>query len=576
MAAATDFTLMVGGEAGQGVQTVGLVLARALVRGGWWVFADQDYESRIRGGHNFFRVRARQTPTHAHSEAVDLLIALNRESIDLHRGEVVPGGLTLGDGEKLKLTSPAPGIVSVPLERLARETVANPLMSNTVAMGAAVGLMGYDVAVLEGVLRDHFAASGSEVVQANVEAARAGHRYATAQLEARPQQQLGVRGGPGRLLLTGNEAIALGALAAGCRFMTSYPMTPSTPIMEYMAGKGEALGVVVLQAEDEIAAMNMVVGAAFAGVRAMTATSGGGFCLMVEGLGLAGMTETPVVVIEGQRPGPATGLPTRHEQGDLEFVLHAAHGEFPRAILAPATAEEAFYLTAHAFNLAERYQTPVILLTDHYLASSYTTVDSLDLQRIAVERGALIPPGAPVSEYRRHRLTPDGISPRTIPSHPDALVVTTGDEHDEEGHITEDAGLRNQMVLKRLGKLEGMRREALAPQVYGAAQPRVTLLTWGSTYGPAREAVERLNGDGVAARLVHLSQPWPLPAPLAGVLGDGGRLVAVEQNATGQMAHLLRAETGVVADGHIRRFDGRPMSPAFIVSRLKEDMARWQ
>jgi 2-oxoglutarate ferredoxin oxidoreductase subunit alpha len=346
--------------------------------------------------------------------------------------------------------------------------------------------------------------------------------------------------------------------------------------MEYMASKGQELGVVVLQAEDEISAMNMVVGAAFAGVRAMAATSGGGFCLMVEALGLAGMTETPVVVVEAQRPGPATGLPTRYEQGDLEFVLHAAQGEFPRAILAPATAAEAFYLAAHAFNLAERYQTPVIILSDHYLANSYTTVEPFDLNQVKVDRGALIPLGIdPLPDYRRHRLTPDGISPRAIPSHPGALVVTTGDEHDEEGHITEDAEMRTRMVLKRLGKLEGMRREALPPQVCGASRPQVTLLGWGSTYGPLREAVDLLDAEGVAARLVHLSQPWPLPTGLAEVLDGGERLVVVEQNATGQMAHLLQADTGLAARGHIRRFDGRPMSPAFIAARLKEEVARW-
>jgi 2-oxoglutarate ferredoxin oxidoreductase subunit alpha len=308
----------------------------------------------------------------------------------------------------------------------------------------------------------------------------------------------------------------------------------------------------------------------------MTATSGGGFCLMVEALGLAGMTETPVVVVEAQRPGPATGLPTRQEQGDLEFVLHAAQGEFPRAILAPATAQEAFYLTTHAFNLAERYQTPVIVLSDHYLASSYATVEPFDLDRVRIERGALIPLGDEhLPGYRRHRLTPDGVSPRALPSHPGTLVVTTGDEHDEEGHITEDAELRTRMMLKRLGKLEGIRGEALSPQVYGAARPQVTLLGWGSTYGPLREAVDLLDAEGMAARLVHLSQPWPLPANLPGILNDAGRLVAVEQNATGQMAHLLRAETGIAARSHIRRYDGRPMSPAFIVSQVKEEMSRW-
>jgi 2-oxoglutarate ferredoxin oxidoreductase subunit alpha len=332
----------------------------------------------VRGGHSFFRVRASDAEARAISELVDILVTLDKESIDLHQKELTKQGIIIFDGDKTKNTGENTSLFSVPLERLAQESAKNKLMTNTVALGAALGLASYDKQILSNVISEYFGAG--DVGKANVAAATAGYEYARTNFKRDFRHNLTPIIGDGRsMLLSGNEAIALGALAAGCKFMAAYPMTPTTTIMEYLASKAKDFSIVVVQPEDEIAAVNMVIGASFAGVRSMTATSGGGFCLMVEGLGLAGMTETPIVVVLGQRAGPAIGLPTRTEQGDLEFAIHAAHGEFPRAVLAPATVEDAFWLTIKAFNIAEKYQTPVILITDQYLASSYATVDKFDL-----------------------------------------------------------------------------------------------------------------------------------------------------------------------------------------------------
>ncbi|MBI2906185.1 MAG: 2-oxoacid:acceptor oxidoreductase subunit alpha [Chloroflexi bacterium] len=572
---------MAGGEAGQGVQTIGYVLSKALARGGFHVFADQDYESRIRGGHNFFRIRARDSEVRTLSEAVDVLVALNQETIDLHRGEMGPKGIMVLDEGAVKAAGDDGRFCAVPFQRLAEESAQNKLMANTVAVGAALALVGYDLGILRDVVAAHFGAKSGE---ANAAAAKAGYDYVTVNFKGDLGKRLAPRDGQRRMLLTGNEAIAVGAIASGCKFVAGYPMTPTTSILEYIAGKADEFGMVMVQPEDEIAAVNMVIGAAFTGARSMTATSGGGFCLMVEGLGLAGMTETPIVIVEGQRPGPAIGLPTREEQGDLEFVLHASHGEFPRAVLAPATVEDCFWLTVKAFNLADKYQMPVLILTDHALATSYATVPKFDLSQVKIERGEVLSAAelARVGEYKRHRITASGISPRAFPLEGTALVVTDSDEHNEEGHIIEDAETRTAMMLKRLRKLEGARKEISGPRTYGPKQADATLIGWGSTYGAICEAVDLANRDGLnpgsqsrmKLNAMHFNEIWPFPAAAtAGALQGVKKSIAVENNATGQFAHLLRAETGHQVDGKVLRFDGRPLSPAFILSELRREVS---
>ena len=568
-----DINFMIGGEAGQGVQSVGSILAKALAKGGYHIFADQDYESRVRGGHNFFRVRASDTEINALSESVDILIVLNKESIDLHHKELNGNGAIIYDGDKIKDVGKNESLFAVPLERLAQESAKNKLMSNTVALGAALGLLGYDKNIITSVIEQHFGTG--EAGKANIAAANTGYEYARVNFKRNFTHNIIPLGDGKRMLLSGNEAIALGALAAGCKFMAAYPMTPTTTIMEYIASKAKDLDVVVVQPEDEIAAINMIIGAAYAGVRSMTATSGGGFCLMVEGLGLAGMTETPIVVVLGQRAGPAIGLPTRTEQGELEFAIHAAHGEFPRAVLAPATVEDAFWLTVKAFNLADKYQTPVILITDQHLASSYATVEKFDLSKVTIDKGLLLSKEelAKLGEYKRHQITESGISPRAIPLEGGALVVTDSDEHNEEGHLIEDAETRTAMMLKRFRKAEGLRREIAPPRVYGVTNAEVTLIGWGSTYGAIKEAVDLATADGLKINLVHFNEVWPFPAEaVSNALHGAKKIIVVENNATAQLAHLLRAETGYQATGKILKFDGRPISASYILSQLKQEV----
>jgi len=565
-----EINFMIGGEAGQGVQSVGFLLAKAFSRGGYHVFADQDYESRIRGGHNFFRARVREGPVDAIDGPVDVLIALNQETVDLHGKEVASGGVAILDGETNGGFLGEGVLFAVPLEKLAQEKAGDKVMANTVALGAALSLVGYDLGTLDPILTEYF--GEGKVADSNIAAARAGYEYARAEYrgafrETRPVPDTR------RMLLTGNEAIALGAIAAGCKLMSAYPMTPASSIMEYLAARSEDSDLVMLHAEDEIAAINTAIGAGYAGVRAMTATSGSGLCLMVEGIGLAGITETPVVIVDAQRPGPAVGLPTRTEQGDLQFVLHAHHGDFPRAVLAPATVEDAFWLTVKAFNLAEKYQLPVIVLTDQHLASSYTTVDPFDLSQVVVDRGSLFhEEESSPSEYRRHAVTRSGISPRAFPGLSHALVITDSDEHDEAGHLTEDAGTRVAQVQKRLRKLFGLRQELGAPRWHGPGNAETTLIGWGSTYGAIHEAVDTLRREGASINMLHLSELWPFPAEVVlDAVSKARNSYVIEGNATGQMARLIKAETGRDVSGQILKYDGRPFTPAYIADAVRKE-----
>lgn len=571
-----NMNIMVGGEAGQGVQSVGMNLAKTLAHGGLKIFADQDYESRVRGGHNFFRIRTGSRKLEALAEKLDILVALNGETIDLHTGELNRNGIVIYDGDQNKITDKGNKYFNVPLLRLAEDTVQNRLMSNSVAAGAVIGITGYKFDILADVIKREFARHGEEVIGKNVRAAKAGYKFASENGKQKTYKKIKpITEINKQLLLNGNEAIALGAMAGGCRFIAAYPMTPASSIMEYMANQGREYGVVAIHVEDEIAAMNMAVGAGYAGARAMVATSGGGFSLMVEGLALAGMTETPVVTVLAQRPGPATGLPTRTEQGELWFALHSGHGEFPRALLAPATAEEAFHAAVKAFNLAEKYQTPVFILTDHHLATSYTTVDRFNLSQVKVDRGELLSAeeSDKISDYRRYKVTNSGISPRALPGQGKALVVADSDEHDEAGHMIEDAATRKQQNLKRLRKQKGLAKEIVSPKVHQAAGAELTLVGWGSTYGAIKEAAALLRKDGLPVNILHLSQIWPFPArTVAAVLKKTKKSVAIEGNATAQLAGLIRRETGYKLDSAILKYDGRPFSPEEIVSRLRREV----
>lgn len=520
-----DYTIKIGGEAGQGIQTIGDTLARVFSRTGYHVFTHQDYESRIRGGHNFFQIRFSDKPISASMEKIDILVALDKEGISLHEKELSANGYIIYDSSSLKQKYEKPYFFDIPFVELAIKDGGNRIRANTVATGAVLGMLGMKLNILLDIIKDTFKKKGEDVIKENTKAATAGYDFAVKACTG-CSFSLGKSSQP-KMLIAGNEAIGLGAVASGCKFYSGYPMTPSTGIMLYVASKAKEYGIVVEQSEDEIAAINMALGASFAGVRAMTASSGGGFALMVEGLSLAGMTETPIVIALAQRPGPATGFPTRTEQGDLLFTLHTAHGEFPRIIFAPGTAEQAFYLTNKAFDLAEKYQAPAFILTDQYLADSQWTFEGFDIKKLKYTdyrlRGDSF---KKLASYKRHALTDTAVSPLAVPGDAKHVVVTDSDEHGEEGHIVEDAETRIKMVQKRLfKKLPLIRQEIEPPFLYGDAKPEIVIAGWGSTYGVMKEAVDALSpphpplirgGQGgvspccILARFIHSPPPTPI------------------------------------------------------------------
>ena len=567
-----DWTLKIGGAAGQGLQVISSLLTRAFVRAGLFVFTAQDSESRIRGGHNFVQMRVSDRPVNALSAHVDVLVAFDAESVQQHMAELRDDGVVLLDPAMVKGIDAHDRVFAAPLGQITAEAGGQKIMINSTAVGVVLGMVRFPVERIAALLEQEFADKGQDVVEANMKVAHAGYEYALANctschhvIEAQEQ--------PPQMILSGHQALALGAMAAGLRFLAAYPMSPSTSILEFIAAHAAEYGIVVEQAEDEIAAINFAIGASYAGVRAMTITSGGGLCLMVEGIGLAGMTETPVVIVDAQRPGPSTGLPTRTEQGDLLFVIHASHGAFPRAVLAPGDAEQAFYMAARAFNLAEKFQIPVLLLTDQYLADSLWTTPPLDLARISIDRGELAAADTG-AEYHRYQLTETGISPRAIPGAGPALVLADSDEHTHEGHITESARVRNEMVQKRMAKLEQLRAEMALPERYGPEEASVTLLSWGSNRHVLREVVDLLNAaQPHYANCWHFTELWPFPATaVEPLLQKATRLIAVENNATAQFAQLIRMETGIRVHQSILRFDGRPFIPEEVADAVQKEM----
>jgi 2-oxoglutarate ferredoxin oxidoreductase subunit alpha len=574
-----NMTFKIGGEAGQGVESSGAGFAQAMARCGLHVFGLQDYMSRIRGGHNFYQIRASESPLYSHTDEVHLLMALLPETIERHGHEVAGGGGVIYDeGMQVDVTDlERRGVKTfpVPLLKIAEE-VGSKVMANTAAIGVAVGVTECHFDRMATIIRDNFAKKGQKVVDANLEVGRRAYDFARDRYAADFDYKMEPVEAPPRMVITGNQAISLGALLGGCRFMSAYPMTPASSILEWLATHASRYGLVVKHSEDEIAALCMAIGASHAGVRAMTATSGGGFSLMVEALGLAGMTETPVVIVEGQRPGPSTGMPTRTEQGDLLFVLRASQGEFPRIVLAPGTVEQSFHAGWRAFNLAEKYQCPVIILIDNFLANSVRSIERADFhfEAVEVDRGEFFTweeLDQVTDSYKRYAITETGISPRARPGHPNAVFVACSDEHTEDGHFAdEDPENRVRMVQKRLRKLEVAVEEMRAPTLYGPKQADITLIGWGSSYGPVREAVDRLNQEGEKVNLLHFTDIWPFPEDkVRPFLESAKRLVAVEGNATGQFARLLRAYTCVQVDDKILRFDGRPFSPEYVLDRLQ-------
>jgi 2-oxoglutarate ferredoxin oxidoreductase subunit alpha len=554
--------ILIGGEAGQGLVTVGQILAKGLVRSGYSVCVTQDYQSRIRGGHNTFAIRVGTDEVKAPQGAIDLLIALNGETVRLHRDQLSDHGLIIVD-EVFEITDD--NTVMVPFGRLSSDQY-----TNIAALGICSALLGLDEEVVVQTTVDFFDTVHREVIEENRRTLGESYRWAAEQ-DVVFKKLLPLAHAPQRMMMNGNEAIALGAVAAGLKFYSFYPMTPSTSIALNLARWAKELGIVVEQAEDEIAAINMALGAAFAGAPSMVGTSGGGFALMAEGISLAAMTETPVVIVIAQRPAPATGLPTRTEQGDLEFVLHAGHGEFPRAIFTPGTIEQCFELTQKAVQIADRYQGPVFILTDQFLADSYRAVIPFELDGSSPVQPWSTEGLSFATPYRRFAITDSGISPRLLPGMTEHLVVADSDEHTEDGHITEDLSVRTQMVQKRLKKGAGIRSEVVPPECIGEEKPDLLLVAWGSSKGAVEEAATIMRSRGMRVATLHFSQVWPLvPDLFIDTMQRAKDVVAVEGNATGQLARLIRRETGFHIVRLLQRYDGLPITPEFILRSLKQ------
>jgi 2-oxoglutarate ferredoxin oxidoreductase subunit alpha len=553
--------VLVGGGAGQGLVTVGYILTKSCARAGFSIVVTQDYMSRIRGGHNTYAIRISADGVAAPQEAVDLLIALNNETVNLHCSEVLPGGVIIASSEFPEGKDPR-------VQRVPYKEIAPDRQVNIVALGIAAEMLGLEEDLVARTVESHFGKKHKDVEANRTALAKAftwGKQHHVRSFQ-QPQRVVNV---DKRIALNGNEALALGAIAAGLKFAAFYPMTPSTSISLTLIQHAKQMGLVVEQAEDEIAAINMALGASYAGVPSMVATSGGGFALMVEGVSLAGMTETPIVIVVGQRPAPATGLPTRTEQSELEFILHAGHGEFPRAIFAPATVEECFHLARRAFELAEKVQAPIFILTDQFLADSYRAVAPF-----AVDGLKPVVPGADADSvpkpYKRFAITDSGVSPRLLPGMSKNLVVVDSDEHTEDGHITEDLSIRKRMVEKRLRKVDILRGESIPPTCDGEEKPETLLVSWGSTKGSVEEAAAHLRSRGRSVATMHFSQVWPLVSEkYLYRLQNAGQVICIEGNATGQFGRVIRRETGFTIEKSVHRYDGLPITPEYILREIK-------
>ncbi len=579
-----EATIGIAGAAGDGLDKTGDTIAKTCSRLGLYLCAYNSYQSVIRGGHIWLRVRISEEKVYTHGDHLNILIALNQDSIERHAREVNPGGAIIYNSDKLKV---APSLVGdnvltapMPVAELLKPFGRLPaVMQNTVAMGAMLFLLDLEFDMAVEVLADTFKHKGQDVVDQNVNVARAGFEYAKDKFVPLGFEWNFTRAR--RPFVTGNELFALGAVAAGCRFYSAYPMTPASSILHWMANHGAKCGVVVKQCEDELAVMNMAIGAGHAGVRAMCGTSGGGFALMTEAIGMAGMIEAPVVVIEVQRGGPSTGIPTKTEQADLNQVYGASQGDYPRVIIAPTDTTDCYYTAVEAHNLAEKYQLPVTIISDLLLSEHPETIEPDALRHdVPIERGEVISewPEAEKGQFKRYEFTRSGVSPRALPGTEGAMYVAATDDHDEEGVVISDVfttpPVRRKIQEKRMRKMELVLAELPPPQLEGPADADVTFVGWGSTRGVIREAVAALNRQGVRANHLQIKYLHPFHSKeVSEILSKCKRTICVECNFTGQFARHLRAETGFSVNDLILKYDGEPFEPHHVVEQTQALLA---
>lgn len=556
-----DYNILIGGSAGQGMDTVSDFLEKALKKKGFYVFSNKDYMSRVRGGHNYTQIRfGASEPIYSHKNELDLILALDENTAISHIKDLKEDGKIIVD-ESIKFDD--------------KRTLKLPLLKTATTLGISRGF----TSVAAGAILKYFSLHGDvdelfskklkePIRSKNIEAIHLGYDLLDSKYVLKGKDL------SNHILINGNNAIALGAISGGLDFYSAYPMTPATSVMTYLSKKQKDVGIVVDQAEDEISAINFAIGASYAGARAMTGSSGGGFSLMVESLGFAGIAEIPLVVIDSQRPGPATGLPTRTEQSDLSFILTASHGEFPRIVLCARNAEDAFTQTIKALNLADKYQTVVFLLTDQYTADSNVTIPMYDLNKVKIERHILSEKDiVPSEEYKRYKVTESGISERLIPGKSkDQVVIVDSDEHTESGHITEEAEVRNAQMEKRFRKFTSIEDDLDEPEYFGDEDIDLLLVGWGSTYGALKDSVKLLNDKGIKTGALSFGDIYPLPKKkLIKYKNIAKKIINVEQNFTGQLGKLITQETGILMDSSILKYDGRQIIGSEISDKFKKE-----
>lgn len=563
------YCLSVGGQAGQGIKATGLTFAKIATRLGKHVFTYTGFPSLIRGGHNFTQVSVSKSEVSAPSLRNDFWIALDQKTLDTHASEFDKDTGILCDADKnydFSKINPETFLYKVPLSKFAKETGGSELMSNTVALGAVMAILSGDLEILKDLLREEFGHKGEEVVNDNIKAAQLGFNFANEnfkdkKLSVLTKEEVITK----KIVANGTDTVAMGAIAAGLQFAAIYPMSPVSNILTVLAANQEKYGFIYKQPEDEISAINMTLGASFAGARSMTTTSGGGFALMTEAYGLAGITETPIVIIEGMRPGPATGLPTWSGQGDLRFVLHASQGDFPRIVLAAGDAKEAFYLTMQAFNLADKYQTPVLLLIDKNICDDDQSMLPFDTSGYILDRGKITLEKS--DNFQRYKLEEDGISTRTIPGVGNYFIGNSN-EHNEVGYDSEEIVDVNSQMKKRMKKLESCKMQDMqAPMLYGPAEGAdITIVSWGSNKGSILQALKQFPN----VNFLHITWMNPFPQEaVKQVLEKAKHIINIECNYTASMAGLIREKTGIEITDNLLKYDGRPIFPEEIIEKLK-------
>ncbi|MFC2168149.1 2-oxoacid:acceptor oxidoreductase subunit alpha [Acidobacteriota bacterium] len=550
-----DISVVLCGQAGQGIQTVEKILVHILKQTGYHVFATKEYMSRVRGGMNSTEIRISSQRVSAYTDRIDILVPFHDDALSHLKSRISSSTQILADK----------GHLDVPFAELASD-IGGKIYQNILAAGVILGLFSADESRMFNFIQNMFHQKGETIVQKNRTAVAKGYEIGknflkTNKLDFNLKKDSRIKD---EILLNGAEAVGLGALGGGCNFLSSYPMSPSTGVLVFLAHQTEKFDIVVEQVEDELSAINMALGASYAGARALVTTSGGGFALMSEGVSLAGMIETPVVIHVAQRPGPATGLPTRTEQADLDLVLYSGQGEFPRIILAPGSLDDAFFLTQKAFNLADKYQVPVFILTDQYFVDSTYNTLPFDLDRICINKHIV----KTTKDYKRFSLTKNGISPRGIPGFGDGLVGVDSDEHDEDAHITENLDLRTKMVNKRLKKLDAIKEDTILPVLVGPEDYRYLVIGWGSSFPMIKEALSKIERTDIA--LLHFNQLFPLSRKLSDYLNRAEKILLVEGNATGQFGKLIKLYTGIEIVEKILKYNGMPFSVDELIDKIQK------